>query len=69
MLAERAGTAKALQLSDWYVTQLAAQGMVIQTVDDQFRDELEQIGATMIEEWLSGAGDEGKAIIEAFSGM
>jgi TRAP-type C4-dicarboxylate transport system substrate-binding protein len=69
MLAERAGTAKAQQLSDWYVTQLAAQGMVIQTVDDQFRDELKQIGATMIEEWLSGAGDEGKAIIEAFSGM
>ena len=69
MLAERAGTAKAQQLSDWYVAQLAANGMKVQTAGDQLRGDLEGIGATMTEEWLSNAGDDGKAIVDAFRGM
>ena len=69
MLAERAGTAKAQQLSDWYVTQLAANGMTVQVAGEQLRGDLEAIGATMTEEWLSVAGPEGKAIIDAFAGM
>ena len=69
MLAERAGTAEAQQLSDWYVTQLAANGMTVQAAGEQLRGDLEAIGATMTEEWLSIAGAEGKAIVDAFAGM
>ena len=69
MLAERAGTAKARQLSDWYVAQLAANGMKVQAAGDRLRGDLERIGATMTGEWLSKAGDEGKAIVDAFSSM
>ena len=69
MLAERAGTTHAQQLSDWYLTQLAANGMAVQVAGDQLRGDLESIGATMTEEWLSGAGDDGKAIVDAYKGM
>ena len=69
MLAERAGAAKAQQASDWYVAQLAANGMTVQVAGEQLRGDLEAIGVTMTEEWLSVAGDEGKAIVDAFAGM
>lgn len=69
MLAERAGTAKAQQLTDWYVAQLAANGMTVQVAGEQLRSDLEAIGVTMTEEWLSVAGAEGKAIVDAFAGM
>ena len=69
MLAERAGTAEAQQLSDWYVTQLAANGMTVQAAGEQLHGDLEAIGATMTKEWLSIAGAEGKAIVDAFAGM
>ena len=66
MLAERAGTTKSQQLTDWYMTQLAANGMMVQPAGDQLRKDLEGIGATMTEEWLSASGDQGKAIVETF---
>ena len=69
MLAEPAGTAKARQLSDWYVTQLVSHGLIVQSVNEQLRSDFEQIGATMIQEWLSEAGGEGKGIIDAYSAM
>ena len=69
MLAERAGTAKAQQLSDWYITQLAANGMSVQFAGEQLRGDLEAIGATMTAEWLSVAGAEGRSIVDAFAGM
>ena len=69
MLAERAGTAKAQQLSDWYVAQLAANGMKVQAAGERLRGDLEGIGATMTGEWLSKVGDEGKAIVDAFRSM
>ena len=68
-LAERAGTAEARQLADWYTAQLAANGMQVQPAGEALRGGLEGIGATMTEEWLSVAGGEGKAIVDAFSGM
>ena len=68
LLAERAGTAEARQLADWYTARLAANGMQVQAPGEALRGELERIGATMAEEWLSRAGSDGKAIVDAFSG-
>ena len=69
MLAERAGTTKSQQLSGWYLTQLAANGMKVQPAGDQLLGELEAIGATMSGEWIEAAGDEGKAIVDAYKAM
>jgi len=33
------------------------------------RGELEAIGATMSSEWIEAAGDEGKAIVDAYKAM
>ena len=66
MLAERAGTTQSKQLTDWYMTQLAANGMTVQPAGDALRKDLEGIGATMTEEWLGQTGDTGKKIVEAF---
>ncbi|MFV2092206.1 MAG: TRAP transporter substrate-binding protein [Hyphomicrobiales bacterium] len=68
-LAELAGTTKSQQLSDWYLAQLAANGMKVQPPGDKLRGELEAIGATMTKEWLEKAGADGKAIVDAFKAM
>ena len=49
--------------------QLAANGMTVQVAGEQLRGDLEAIGATMTEEWLGIAGDDGKAIVDTFAGM
>ena len=67
MLAEQAGTTKSQQLTDWYMAQLAANGMTVQPAGDGLRADLEGIGATMTEEWLGATGDGGKAIVDAFN--
>lgn len=66
MLAEKAGTAKANQLADWYIAQLGANGMATGPAGDQLRGELETIGATMTDEWKEAAGDAGAAILDAY---
>ena len=67
--AAEAGTAESARLNDWYKEQLAANGMSIQAPGDQLRADLEQIGATMTNEWLDATGDAGKEIIGAYESM
>jgi len=66
MLAERSGTAKSQQLADWYLTQLAANGMTVQPAGNRLKGDLQKIGATMSDEWIKSAGTQGQAVIEAF---
>jgi TRAP-type C4-dicarboxylate transport system substrate-binding protein len=66
--AER-GTAKSNELNDWYKEQLAANGMTVQPPGDQLRADLEEIGATMTDEWLDAAGEQGKLIVESYRSM
>ncbi len=66
MIAERSGTIHAEQLTNWYMEQLAANGMMVQPAGDQLRADLEEIGATMTAEWLESAGDQGQAILDAY---
>ena len=65
-LAEAAGTARARELADWYVEQLAANGMSIQVPGDRLAADLATIGSVMVSEWIDAAGTEGAAIIAAF---
>ena len=68
-MAEQAGWAKAQELADWYKEQLAANGMTVEPPSEQLKADMEQIGATMTDEWLGRAGDQGKAIVDSFKAM
>ena len=67
--AEKAGWAKAQELSDWYKEQLTAEGMVIEGPSDQLRSDFMSIGDTMTKEWLDRAGDAGKSVVDAYKAM
>ena len=67
MMAEAAGTAKSEQLMNWYLGQLAANGMKVQPASEQLTADLKKIGATMTDSWLEKAGPDGKAIVDAFN--
>ena len=67
MMAEAAGTAKSEQLMNWYLSQLAANGMKVQPPGDQLKAELDEIGAEMTMTWLEKAGPDGKALVDAFN--
>ena len=65
-MAEAAGTARSEQLSGWYLTQLAANGMTVTPAKGQLRSDLESIGKTMSDEWIANAGSVGAKIIDGF---
>ncbi len=65
-LAEYAGTWRAVQYTDFTLKGLTDGGMTVSKASDQMKGELQQIGETMTAEWLEAAGDDGKAIVEAF---
>ena len=64
--AEKAGWAKAQELSGWYKDQLAANGMVVEGPSDKLKADFQKIGETMTAEWLERAGASGKAVIDAY---
>ncbi len=67
--AEKAGWAKAEELSDWYAKELAKNGMEVGPAGDQLSGDFKTIGATMTDEWLKRAGDGGKAVVDAYKKM
>jgi len=66
MLAEQAGTAKAQQLSDWYISQLAANGMKTAPAQGQLLTDLQDIGKTMASEWQEAAGESAASILSSY---
>ena len=67
-LAAYAGYWRAVQYTDFTLKGLREGGMTVGPAGDQLVSELNEIGKTMVEEWSAAAGDEGKAIVEAFRG-
>lgn len=68
LLAEAAGTARARELTGFYLKQLAAGGMSVQKPGERLAADLAKIGEIMSAEWTKAAGAEGAAIIKAFRG-
>ena len=66
LLAEAAGTARARELTGWYLAELAAHGMRVRAPGERLAGELAEIGAVMSGEWSEAAGAEGAALIGAF---
>ncbi len=54
------------QKDDEYLKELAAKGMTVDRGSEGLKRELQAIGARMTDEWLRQAGDEGKAVIDAY---
>lgn len=67
--AEERGWTEAEELSDWYKTELSNQGMTIEAPSIELQQEFQEIGETMMNEWLEKAGDVGREVIEAYRAM
>ena len=67
--AEDAGTARAVEYTQFTLDGLREGGMTVGPPSDKLKSELREIGETMTNEWLQDAGDEGKAIVDAFKAM
>ncbi len=69
MLAGAAGTARSEQLTGWYLTELATNGMQVAPPGAKLKGQLQEMGATMSAEWGKAAGADGQAIIDGFNEM
>lgn len=65
-MAEYAGTWRSKEYTGFTLAGLKAGGMTVGKAGDQLTADLKTIGDTMTSEWLDKAGDEGKAIVDAF---
>lgn len=63
------GTAKSEELTGGYLKTLAENGMKVQAPGDQLKSELGAFGETMTKEWIDSAGEDGKAIVDAYRAM
>ncbi len=65
-MAEYAGTWRAKEYTGFTLQGLRDGGMTVAPAGDALKGELQEIGATMTSEWLEAAGEDGKAIVDAF---
>ncbi|MEP1207529.1 MAG: TRAP transporter substrate-binding protein [Rhizobiaceae bacterium] len=68
-LAEYAGNYRSKEYTGFTLNGLRAGGMTVGPANESLVNELKEIGKTMTAEWLENAGDEGKAIVDAFKAM
>jgi len=64
--AQKRGWQVSEEKNQWYLGQLSANGMSVETPTPQLEADLKKIGHTMLNEWLEKTGAEGKAIIDAY---
>ena len=65
--AETRGWIMSNSVQDGLTKNLAANGMTVQPPNPDLLAELQEIGATMVEEWLEKAGEPGAAFLEAYN--
>ncbi len=68
-LAEYAGTWRAVEYTQFTLNGLRDGGMTVGPAGEQLTNDLKEIGAVMSAEWLEAAGENGKAIIDAYNAM
>ena len=64
--AEEAGWAASARVAESTRAQLASNGMRVSAPSAKLVAELNAIGSQLVDEWLAGAGAEGKALLEAY---
>jgi TRAP-type C4-dicarboxylate transport system substrate-binding protein len=67
--AETRGWQVSQEKTNWYVDQLRQRGMKVQPPGDALKAGLQKIGEQLTADWLKKAGDDGKAVIEAYRKM
>jgi TRAP-type C4-dicarboxylate transport system substrate-binding protein len=65
-IAEQRGWKVSEEKDQEYMRELAARGMRIDTSSETLKRELKTIGERMTADWIKLAGDEGRAVIDAF---
>ncbi len=65
-LAAYSGYWRSVQYTDFTMKGLADGGMTVGPANEKLVGELQEIGATMTEEWLEAAGEEGAAVVKAY---
>ena len=65
-MAEYAGNWRSKEYTGFTLNGLRAGGMTVGPAGEGLVGELKEIGKTMTAEWLEAAGDQGKAIVDAF---
>jgi TRAP-type transport system periplasmic protein len=65
-VAETRGWKISQEKNDFYKKALAEKGMKIHTPSPKLTQDLQQVGAIMLEDWLKKAGPEGKAIVDRY---
>ena len=68
-MAEYAGKWRAIEYTGFTLQGLRDGGMTVEPANDTMKGELREIGETMTSEWLEAAGEEGKAIVDAFMSL
>ncbi len=66
-MAEYAGTWRSKEYTGFTLNGLRDGGMTVQRAGDTLQTELKEIGATMSEEWLKAAGEDGQSILDAYN--
>jgi TRAP-type C4-dicarboxylate transport system substrate-binding protein len=64
--AEARGWKLSEEKNQWYLDALAKNGMTIHKPSAKLQADLKQVGNVMLGDWLKKAGDDGKAIIDAY---
>lgn len=63
------GLAKSKDYTQFTLDGLKENGMTVERAGDTLMSELKAMGETMTAEWLETAGEEGKAIVDAYKGQ
>lgn len=64
--AEKRGWQVSEQKTRDYLAVLGKNGMTVQPPSPQLRQDMQKVGQVMVDEWARSAGDDGKAILEAY---
>lgn len=65
--AEARGWKTAEEKTNFYINELAKNGMKIEKPSAQLSEGLNQVGKTMLADWLKKSGPDGKALIDAYA--
>jgi TRAP-type C4-dicarboxylate transport system substrate-binding protein len=66
-VAEQRGWAMSEKKDQEYLKELAAKGMQVDVSAENLKKELKAVGERMTADWIKIAGDEGKAVIDAYN--
>jgi TRAP-type transport system periplasmic protein len=64
--AEERGWKTSQEKNKWYLEQLTKNGMSVQPPSAQLAGDFKKIGQAMTDEWIKAAGNDGRAIVDAY---